>query len=164
MNSFGRYAGAVSTGMPAYCVAQVGWPKTLLALLLCLFTSTAQAFKLLDDATTGVWADSTLGVSARFGGAWKADSDSAWVAGGEVGTHSSKQFVGYRSSCFRCSAPGWMVLELAHWRTRSTTFLADNHSDYVGVSLQALFIRMGIMLPVTRGAHVSITTGVGLSY
>lgn len=135
-------------------------------LVLCLLTSTTHASKLIDDTTLGIWVDSTLGVAARFGLALEPSSErDVLVAGGEVGTNGSKQFIGYRSICGRqCSSPGVAGIELAHWRTRQPLLLADDHADYVGVSVYTIFFRFGLMLPASRGAHVSVTTAVGVGF
>ncbi|MBV8634156.1 MAG: hypothetical protein JO002_06675 [Burkholderiaceae bacterium] len=141
--------------------------KLIIALAAVLASAAAHAadssFDPFKYSTVGVWAGAPLGVSARLGLAIPVSNESAITAGGEAGLYGSKQFVGYRMFV---SAHGvaWGGVELAHWKTRSHPWLADDHTDYYGVEAHMLFFRAGLMFPKGEGHHPTLAGGVGLGF
>jgi len=154
------------------------WPKQqtkmkkignqiVVALAALLSSAYAHAegkeFSPFDYTTLGVWANSPMGASARVGLAIPTGDKVAVTIGNEFGLHGSKQFVGYRAA-YVGHGVGWGGIDVAHWKTRSHPWLADDHTEYYGVEAQLIIFRAGLMFPKGDGRHPKLSLGVGLGY
>ena len=120
----------------------------------------------IGDPTVGVWYSSPLGASVRLGLGFKSTEVDSYrgrddlVLGFEVGEQGTKKFIGMRGK----SQLGWGGVDFAHWKTRSNPLVGSPYAEYLGVELQALIFRMGLMVPTENADSLKLTFGVGLSF